>query len=167
MRKILVVLLACILLCGCSVDNILDKLPEKTYEHGDVSITLPNSFMDYSSQDMAEGKDFLFANSEMGIAGVREDKKELYEAFGEMDAEGYANLIAELYELDASAAEKDGHWSFTYEQEIDGEMWTYLCVFHETSTDYWNVQVYCKTSVFEDNEDTMWKYGTSVKFAEN
>ena len=121
MRKILVVLLACILLCGCSVDDILDKLPEKTYEHGDVSITLPNSFMDYSSQDMAEGKDFLFANSEMGIAGVREDKKELYEAFGEMDAEGYANLIAELYELDASAAEKDGHWSFTYEQEIDGK----------------------------------------------
>lgn len=170
LKKILAILLICLLLCGCGADDILDaiddKLPEKTYTEGDVSITLPNSFKNFSSRDMAEGKDFLFANDEMGITGTREDKETLYDLFGEMDAEGYANLIAELYELDTTAEKKKGYWYFTYEQEIDGEDYTYLAVIHETTGDYWNIQVYCKSADFEENEDTMWDYATDIEITD-
>ena len=171
LKKIVAILLVCFLLCGCSVNEVLDKvaekLPEKTYTEGDVSISLPSTFMNYSSQKAAEGKDFLFANSEMGLTGVKEDKKVLFEAFGQMDIEGYANLIAELYEMDNTPTKKGGYWTVTYEQEIDGEDWTYMCVFHETSDAYWNIQAYCKSKDFEENEDTLWDYATDIEIADN
>lgn len=171
LKKIVAILLVCLLLCGCSVNEVLDKvaekLPEKTYEHGDISISLPTTFMNYSKQDVAEGKDFLFANSEMGLTGIKEEKKELFEAFGQMDIEGYANLIAELYEMDNTPTKKGGYWTVTYEQEIDGENWTYMCVFHETSSAYWNIQAYCKSEDFAENEETLFGYATDIKIADN
>jgi len=167
LKRIICVLLVCILLCGCSTGNIEEKLPKKTYSEGDVSIELPSTFKNYSKQDIAEGKDFLFANNEIGITGVKETKKEIKELFGEKDAEGYANLIAELYELNTTASKKNGHWSFTYEQEVEGKEYTYLCVIHETSTAFWNIQAYCETDKYEENEDTLWKYTTQIEIADN
>lgn len=166
-KKMTIILLVCVLLCGCSMGDIEDKLPKKTYTQGDVSIELPTTFKNYSSQNMAEGKDFLFANNEIGITGVKESKEVIYETFEVKDLEGYANLIAEVYELDTTASKIKGYWSFTYEQEVDGKDYTYLCVFHETSSDYWNIQAYCETSEFEEMEDTLWDYATEIEIADN
>lgn len=167
LKKIVCILLICMLLCGCSKKDIKDLIPEKTYSQGDVSISLPSTFKNFSNQDMAEGKDFLFADNDMGIVGTKENKKELYDMFGEMDAEGYAELLAELYELDTSVSKKHGHWSFTYEQEVDGENYTYVAAIHETTAYYWNIQAYCKTSNFEESEDTLWDYLTQIEIADN
>ena len=171
MKKIVAILLVCLLLCGCSVVDVLDKvsekLPEKTYEYGDISISLPTNFLNYSKQDVAEGKEFLFATSEIGLTGIKEEKDELFESFGEMDIEGYANLIIEVNDWDAEAVKKDGYWTVTYEQEIDGEDWTYMSVFHQTTAAFWNIQAYCRSADFEENEDTLFKYATSVKIADS
>lgn len=166
-KIIAVLLLVCVLLVGCDVSKILETLPDKTYTYGDISITLPGKFIDYSGKDEAKGKEFLFASSEIGVSGVRENKKELYELFGRMDIKGYAELISEINELDATAAQKDGFWHYTYEEEADGDKYTYLNVFHETSTDYWNIQVHCKSDLYSKNAETMWKYATSVKITDN
>ena len=166
-KKILAILMMCVLLCGCSLGDIEEKLPKKTFSEGDISIELPSTFKNFSKQKMAEGKDFLFAGNEIGIAGVKDTKKEIEEMFGEKDAEGYANLIAELNELNTTASKKNGHWSFTYEDEVDGKEYTYLCVIHETSTAFWNIQVYCETDKYEENEDTMWDYATEIEIADN
>ena len=167
LKKIACILLICLLLCGCSTKDIKDLIPEKTYSQGDVSISLPSTFKNYSNQDMAEGKDFLFADSDTGIVGTKESKNELYDMFGEMDAKGYAELLAELYELDTSVSKKHGHWSFTYEQEVDSVKYTYVAAIHETTAYYWNIQAYCKTSDFEENEDTLWDYLTEIEIADN
>lgn len=166
-KIIAVLLLVCVLLVGCDVSKILDNLPEKEYSCGDVSITLPGNFIDYSGKDEAKDKEFLFANKEIGIAGVQENKKELFELFGKMDDEGYAKLIADINELDTTAEEKDGYWHYTYEEEIDGDKYTYLNVFHETSADFWNIQVHCKSDLYDKNADTMWKYATTIKIKDN
>ena len=166
-KIIAVLLLVCVLLVGCDVSKILENLPEKEYSCGDISITLPGNFIDYSGKDEAKDKEFLFASSEIGITGIRENKKELYEMFGRMDTEGYAELISEINELDATAAQKDGFWHYTYEEENDGDKYTYLNVFHETSTDYWNIQVHCKSDLYTKNAETMWKYATTIKITDN
>lgn len=170
MKKILAVaVLLCFFLCGCGIGlgDILDQVPEKEYSHGDVTVSLPGIYTDYSNKKEGEGKDFLFAGLDAGITGVRENKQELYETFGQMDIQGYANLIAELYEKDTTAQNKDGYWTLQYEQEVDGEKWTYLCVFHETSSDYWNIQAYCRSEDFAKKEATLWKQATSIEITDN
>ncbi len=166
-RIIAVFLLVCILLVGCDVSKILENLPEKEYSCGDVSITLPGNFIDYSGKAEAKDKEFLFANNEIGITGIQENKKELYDLFGKMDIQGYAELIAEINELDTTVKEKDGYWHYTYEEEIDGDKYTYLNVFHETSADYWIIQINCKSDLYDKNADTMWKYATTIQIADN
>lgn len=165
-KIIAVVLLVGILFAGCDVSQLLEST-EKEFTQGDVTLKLPATFMNYSGTDSAEGKDFLFASSNIGVTGVKEDKKELFDFFGETDLNGYAELIAELYELNVTPTQKDGHPTFTYQQEVGGVTYTYTSVFYETASAYWNVQVYCKSAEYEENADTMWRYATSATFADS
>lgn len=167
-KIIALVLSLTLLLCGCGLDALRDMIPEKTYTHEGVSINLPSNFIDYSTTSLAEGKDFVFANDQIGVMGLRESKEDLYSFFGEeYDAQSYANLIAELYELGTTATEKDGFWNLSYTQEVDGTSYTYLCVFHETASDFWNIQAYCSAEEYANLQDTLWKYATTVQFTEN
>ena len=167
-KIIVLVLTLSLLLCGCNLDTLRDMIPEKEYTHEGVSLTLPSNFIDYSSTSLAEGKDFVFASDQIGVMGLRESKEDLVGLFGEeYDAHSYADLIAELYELGTTATEKDGFWTFHYTQEVDGTSYTYLCVFHETATAFWNIQAYCATEEYANLQDTLWKYATTVQFTEN
>lgn len=166
-KIIAVVLLVGILFAGCDNFQMLTHFDETEYTQGDVTLKLPIGFVNYSGTDSAEGKDFLFANSSIGVTGVREDKKELFDFFGETDLNGYAELIAELYELNVTPTQKDGHPTFTYQQEVGGVAYTYTSVFYETASAFWNVQVYCKSAEYEKKADFMWRYATSATFADS
>ena len=165
-KIIAVLLLVGILFAGCDVSQLLEST-EKEFTQGDITLKLPATFMNYSGTDSAKDKDFLFASSNIGVTGVKEDKKELFNYFGETDLNGYAELIAQLYELNVTPTQKDGHLTFTYQQEVGGVAYTYTSVFYETASAFWNVQVYCKSAEYDKNADTMWRYATSATFADS
>lgn len=161
MKKLFALLLvAMLLLSGCD----LAAATTKTHTVGEATLSLPVTFIDYTGTSTAEGKDFLFASSSMGVVGLKESKADITAYFGAKDLNGYAQLIAELYELDVTVSTKEGHPTFTYTQTVDGESYTYVSVFHETQNYFWNVQAYCQTSEYSKNADKLWGYASNVTF---
>ena len=180
MKKLLIILCAAAMLFSLCACELLDSLTEygdvlvdaaeanrnpgkiKTYSHAGVSFELPNSFLDFTGKEIAGDYPFLYANDEIGILGIQENKAEYEAVLGQTDLRGYAETIAELYELDTTVTEKDGFITFTYETESEGEMQTFVCVFYETDTDFWNIQGYCESDIYPLNEDDIWEYLTSA-----
>lgn len=150
-----------------AVDAVQNPDQEKTFTNNGATLTLNTSFLDFTNTEKnTEEYAFLYANDTIGILSIAEDKKALFDAFGEMDVKGYAELIAELYELDATVEQKDGFWFYTYESTSNDVPQTFLCVFCETETAFWNLQSYCDTTLYPENQEAMWKYLTSIVFAE-
>ena len=179
-RILAVLLAAALLLSGCEwVDKAKEysgvfsdaleaqKNPNqtKTYANAGVSFELPNDFLDCTGTELAKEYPFLYANEEIGILGVQENKVELFESFGEMDKMGYAELIAQLYNLDVTPTTKDGQVTMTYESASDdGTMKTYLCIIFETEEDFWNIQCYCNSESYDQMQETLWGYLTTAQF---
>ncbi len=152
---------------GDAVDAVQNPDQEKTFTNNGATLTLNTSFLDFTNTEKnTEEYAFLYANDTIGILSIAEDKKALFDAFGEMDVKGYAELIAELYELDATVEQKDGFWFYTYESTSNDVTQTFLCVFCETQDQYWNLQSYCDATLYPENQEAMWKYLTSIVFAE-
>ena len=152
---------------GDAVDAVQNPDQEKTFTNNGATLTLNTSFLDFTNTEKnTEEYAFLYANDTIGILSIAEDKKALFDAFGEMDVKGYAELIAELYELDATVEQKDGFWFYTYESTSNDVPQTFLCVFCETQDQYWNLQSYCDATLYPENQEAMWKYLTSIVFAE-
>lgn len=148
-----------------AIDAVQNPDQEKTFTNNGVTLTLDTSFLDFTETDKnTEEYPFLYASDAIGILAIEENKQELFDMFGEMDVHGYADLIAELYELDVTAEQKDGFWFYTYETTSDGTSQTFLCVFCETETEFWNLQSYCETALYPENQEAMWKYLTSITF---
>lgn len=173
--KLLAILLTfCLLLTGCELGILKDAFEaannggkEKAFTNAGVTVTLTTSFLDFTNTATNTGKyPFIYASDSIGIIGVQENKAELFDSFEEMDLEGYANLISELYDLNTAAQQKDGFWMLTYETDAADEPQTFVCVFYETDADFWNIQGYCTTAKYAENQEAIWKYLTSVVFAE-
>lgn len=191
MKKILTLILVltlCLCFAGCGetlaelgqqledmgqvMDDAMDAVQnpdqEKTFTNNGATLTLTTSFLDFTETEKnTEEYPFLYASDTIGILSIAEDKKELFDAFGEMELQGYAELIAELYELDVTVEQKDGFWFYTYESTSSDVPQTFLCVFCETQTQYWNLQSYCDATLYAENQEAMWKYLTSAVFEES
>ena len=175
MRKIAIclILCCCLLFTACdaallgdALDAVQNPNQEKSFTNAGATLKLTTSFLDFTNTSQNSEYNFMYASDTIGILGIQENKEELFDAFGTMDLEGYANLIAELYEIDATAENKNGFWTFSYTTPADGVEQTFVCVFYETETDFWNVQGYCESSLYAENKDALWQYLTSVTFAE-
>ena len=160
MKKFLALLLVTVLLlAGCSVSP-------KTFTTAGVSLTLDSSFIDFTnSKQNTEQYPFLYANNKIGILGVQENKAELAVDFGEHTTESYAELISDLYELNATVQHKDGFCYYNYNATIDGESYTYLCIFMDAGADFWNLQGYCLAADYAEYQETIWNFLTSAVFA--
>lgn len=151
-----------------AIDAVQEPDQEKTFTNNGVTLTLNTSFLDFTNTEKnTEEYAFLYASDTIGILSIEENKQELFDMFGEMDVQGYADLIAELYELDVTAEQKDGFWFYTYASTSNDVPQTFLCVFCETENSFWNLQSYCDTSLYPENQEAMWKYLTSAVFADS
>ena len=185
MKKLLSLLCAVLLLtaalCGCdtvnkvkeygdlmmdAIDAVNDPDGKSTYTYSGVTLTLPNTFLDFTGKE--EGKDypFFFASETTGLFGNKESKTELTESVGEYDLAGYAALIAQLNEMDAPT-QVDGVWTAVYEADAGGETQTFTVVFYESGTDFWMIQAYCASEIFPEQKDNIWKCLTSITLEDN
>lgn len=167
LKVLVALLLVASLLSGCSLLNTVLSQSEKEYTQGDVSVMLPANCLNYSDTAVADDMTFMFANDNIGFLGIEENKADLFALYGEMDLHSYAQLIVQLYELDTEPVQKDGFWTVTYTNSTDSDVYTYVSVFHETSTSYWNMQAYSLESKYEEYAEDLWRYATTVQIADD
>lgn len=155
--KVLAVLLVLCLLAGCGVQ------PDQTVTCGELTITLPASFADWSEDPASAGLSFSYADKTVGVCGVFESKEYLQSYFPGLDAQGYGELFVESNGLASSVEVTDGIPTFTYTADGTPAI-RYLCGVFESGENFWVVQAYCAAEDFEEYKDEMWDYITSVKY---
>ncbi len=155
MRKLLccviLLLLTASLLCGCGV------VTEQTVTCGELQLTIPTTFIDWSADSAADGLAFNYAGSKVGICGTFEDKATLLELVPDIDAKTYADLFVQTNGLTSPVELVDGIPRFSYTVEGDPSA-TYLCGVFESESNFWVVQAYCEIDDYEDCKAEMWKY---------
>lgn len=157
-KLLLCTLLVAALLCGCTA--------EKAYTSGELTMTLPGYFLDLSDDPAAAEKEFLYGYKNVGIMGMKEEKSLLEEYYGELTVADYAQLLNEIGQYGQEITEKDGIVTFTYAAEAEGDNYTYITAFFESSEYFWTIQVYTLTSEYEKLSQDMWGYITTITIAE-
>ena len=152
--SLLLIFLLCIgLLAGCKEDTAAIS-----YQFEDLTIQIPEDYINLSEEDIAEGLVFVFGQDPIAINGLREEKA-LFEAYGlDLDLQTYANLICKSNNLASAPEQKNGIWTFTYES---GEL-TYVVTLWETEDAYWMVQAYCPTTDYSNVKNAIWDILSSV-----
>ncbi len=153
---ILCLILVLSLLAGCTDLT-------KTVTCQELSLEVPMTFLDLSGQEYAQDVNLLYGFGNVVVAAVRDDRAELESYIEDLDLEGYGELVVELNELDSGLIQKDGLWTFSYEADSDGEMFTYVATVYESDVSFWTVQGYCPTAEYEKYQDTIWDIVSSAK----
>lgn len=141
----------CLTACG-------DKLTLDPRTHGDLTIGIPEDFIDLSQEDFAAGLDFIYGLDPMAVNGLREEKAVLA-AYGlDLDLQRYGELVIKGNNVESALSQRDGILTFTY--EANG--YTYLVTLWETEAAFWTVQAYCPTADYARVQDQMWQILSSV-----
>lgn len=144
------------LLCGCT-DGY------QTIEKNGLTLRLPGYFEDKSSEDYASGQDFLYSYGGMGFLGIRENRSDFPEGYGNMDLEAYGNFVIYGNELPCQLTKREGFYTFTYEKDAPEGKLTYVAIVLENKDAFWTVQAYCLSEFYPENASLIWKCLTSAK----
>ena len=162
MKKLLCAFLAiclCLGLCACGQENVATV----AHTYDDLTIHLPENFIDLSEEAYASGLAFLQGLDPIAVNGIREEKAVFAEYGLEMDLNRYAKLVTMSNNLGVQPVEKDGVLTFSYEATTDGVSYTYVVTMWETDAAFWTVQSYCPTANYGKVQNQMWEILTSVK----
>ena len=154
-RRILPLLLALTILVfsACSTNS---------QTHGELTIYLPEEFVDLSEESYAAEFDFLYQNSAVAVAGIREAKATLPVLDGPPTVQYYAEMLMDHNDLPGRPEQKDGIWYFSYEAVSAGTPMTYICAVYDCVDCFWLVQTYCRSEAFPAQQAHMWQYLSSV-----
>ena len=165
--RILILLLAfCLLFAGCKNSDSHDPVDqtntptEAPFSRGGVRFDLPEDFSDYSELPLGQNYDFLYANSFIGIYGMKDNSGGLDEEISSLEA--FVAVQAE--KCGAEASKKDNCWVFSYEDLEQNEPQMIVCAIYQVGDYYWSIYSYCPSDLFESNSEAMWGYITSPVF---
>lgn len=168
--RLLVVLMAlCLLFVGCnnepdSVPTIADDLSaspvQPAFNRGGVRFNLPEEFSDYSQSPMGQNYEFLYADSFVGIYGLKDNSGGLDEEIDSLEA----FVAAQAEKHGAEPTQKEDYWVFSYEDLEQNEPQMMVCAFYEVGDFYWSIYSYCPSDLFESSSEAMWGYITSPVF---
>ena len=152
-KLILLLLLLSLCLSGCGHESAAPS-----YAVDDLSIQIPEDYINLSDEEFAEGLSFIFGHDPIAVNGLREEKA-VFAAYGlELDLQTYGNLLAKSNNVSSELTQKDGIWTFTYES---GD-YTYVVTLWETEEAFWTVQAYCPTADYSKVKGAMWDILSSV-----
>ena len=154
MRKLILLLLVCVLcLTACGPEPAAPS-----YAFDDLSIQIPEDYINLSDKEFASGLDFVFGLDPVAINGMREEKA-TFQAYGlEVDLERYGKLLIAANNVSSQLIQTDGIWNFSY---ASGDM-TYVVTLWETEDAYWTVQGYCPTESYHKVKKDIWNILSSV-----
>jgi len=88
-KLILLLLLLSLCLVGCGHESAAPS-----YAFDDLSIQIPEDYINLSDEEFAEGLSFIFGHDPIAVNGLREAKA-VFAAYGlELDLQTYGNLLA-------------------------------------------------------------------------
>ena len=152
-KRIALFLVIALCLVGCG-----DAPSLVSHTHEDLTISIPEDFLDLSDADFAADMDFAYGLDPIGIIGLREEKA-VFAAYGlELDLQQYGALVIKGNNVDCTLTEKDGIPTFTY--EANG--YTYVVTIWQTEEAFWTVQAYCPAERFADSQSQMWEILQSI-----
>ena len=154
-KRTAILLLLCLILSLAACGH---EAAAPSYAFDDLSIQIPEDYINLSDEEFAAGLDFLFGLDPIAVNGLREEKA-TFEAYGlQIDLQTYGKYLMKANNVSGELEEKDGILSFSYES---GDF-TYVVTLHESQNAFWTVQAYCPTEDFPKSEEKMWQILSSV-----
>ena len=152
---------------GDAVEAVNNPSQTKTFTNNGVTLTLDSSFIDFTNTSKNDDNyAFLYANDLIGLVAIAEEKTLFSEQGDQWDLKAYGQRLASCYQPDAVIEKKDGYWYYETVIETDsGEKTAGLFMFLETSDHFWHIQATCPADEYEENQEIMWKYLTSIVFS--
>ena len=161
--KVLCAVLAlCLLLCGCQTSEKV-----QTVTCGELTLTLPASYMDLSDQDYAKGFAMVYGFENEAVLAISESLSPLNEYYPDINAEKYAMLFVETNGLSSQVGKLGELVTFTYTADVNETELTYLCGVYMSEENFWCVQFYCPTPDFENNQARFMEYLQKIQVQSN
>lgn len=152
-KALLLLLILSLCLTGCSSKEVT-----VTYPFADLTIQLPEDYIDLSGEEFARDLNFVFGKDPIAVNGHREEKA-TFAAYGlDLDLQTYGDLLMKSNQVTGQLIQKDGIWNFTY---ASGEF-TYVVTLWETDSAFWTVQAYCMTREYNKVKNDIWDILSSV-----
>ena len=153
MKKILCLILALLLLTGCSATETTAP-----HTHEDLTIRIPVDYLDLSDEEYSEGLTFVYGLDPIAVNGLREEKS-VFQSYGlDLNAQTYGQLLLKANNVPGELEQKDGIWTFSYRS---GD-YAYVVTLWETQEALWTVQAYCPAAQLNKCEKEMWQILSSV-----
>ena len=167
MKKISLILALCLLvssLSGCGLigsvignvagDVVSDVLADttKTFSNNELSIDIPVTMSDVSSQTEFKGFDLALANDKVAIIAIKESRSD-FETGATMTVETYTDLVLQANQLDKRPVAREGkdYLYFTFDATSEGMNFRYLGATFAADDCFWFVQVYSLVSDFDQS----------------
>ena len=133
MKRLALSLLLILCLLGCSASEDIHAVC------GDLSFTLPEGYIDLSTESYAADADFLYGREKLIILGLAEKKT----ALPGCTLETYTELVLEGNGLICTPEEINGSYRFAYEASAGDSVFTYVTGVYEGTDTFWIIQCYC------------------------
>ena len=141
---ILCLLLIASLLAACGKD----ETGTKTYTCQNLTLTVPTSYKEQNDVLEDTGFNFCLESGGVGILGLREDMS----TFSDMSAMEYAKRIVQANHLDGAPEDKGDYVLIEYTADM-GIEYTYLACIYKNGYEFWTVQGFAVTAVYEKKQD--------------
>ncbi len=132
--SVLCLVLALCLLVGCSK-------AEGGITCKDLTLTLPDGFMDLSSEFYAGDADLYYGCKTLIVKGLAEEKTGLID----MTLEQFTGYVIRSNNLTCTPTATEYGYIFTYEAPVGEKTYSYTTATFEGKTNFWILQCYCPT----------------------
>ena len=133
MKRFTVCLLLILCLLGCSASS------EITLSCKDLTITLPDIYLDLSKEDYARDVDFLYGRERLIVLGFGEKKSDL----NVYNLDAYTALVLKGNSLSSTLETVEDGYRFTYKMPVVDTEYVYVTGTYEGREHFWVVQCYC------------------------
>jgi len=138
----------------------LIKPSEKTFTAEGMTITLTDEFE--REKDTA-GFTLCYVSRDVAVMALRESSAYIAD-FDLLTLEYYRQVLTESSGEDITLRDFGGIPGFTYEADIDGEMFTYYGFVYKTDKDFWMIQIAVQSKKTAKYEEQIIKWAGSVTF---
>ena len=139
-----------LLLTGCGITQLLE---DQTINYGDLTMTLPGYYQDYSQQEFAQNYSFVYGFNDVAIMGLREEIT-LFTSYGsDLTLEEYAQMVIDGNGLNCEVETVDGLITFSFTSENSGQTHAYLAAVYQSARAFWLIQIGCLENNYENNRE--------------
>ena len=161
MKKWIALTLALLMLAGCMIACEKEE-KSKTYTTDGFSITMNDEF--YEKELIAYT---YYLESPGAIMAALKEDFSLIESAGftptSVTLKQYAELIILAHDTDASdVVEEDGLTYFTYDADVSGKSFYYMCFVFKGADSFWSVNLACLTNQKDEYEPKFKEWAKSI-----